>query len=828
MFLERQFNYACGAAVFLLLAVSPLSAHADTTQVQQALSDIGCYDGPIDGQATLKLKTAIRCFQKAEGLTPNGKLSSDAEARLMSLAGSGAVVEKEPRYTPEAIRGSDLEALTSPTVNGVPVVEPPKPKPADCVAFLAWQESYRAEHTGTPDYEIQIERFHRLRGEVQPFIGLFKQPNYAVIESLIQSTIPSFQDRLVIIKACLENELGDMPEELTEQRALLDFLRQRNAEANGRQGTHSLMFMSALDAISRAEDEAPALMQELQNADPETIGDIELGRLSHRYESFENALWPLAVQDHKAALIQLRKAVTERKIRAVEEQRQEELRRKEQERLDAELAELKRQKDEYLYCLRNVDPDEPNLPPDLEIALETPGVGSAFASLSRCANAAERRPGDPLIKLAMGRLSLVLSDFEEADVFFEQAVQLGSVSSLAYLGDLEQDVEAALALYERAENQGFEPAREAVLFMKDHIKQLRIIEAEELAVAKQLVEVCDGYAAHPDDNSRPAHVVGVPDDELQFEDALEACIAALDAAPDLARTSFQLGRVLSFIEGFEEDAELQLEAAHAAGYAPAAYYLSELKDKRTEHELLKMSAAAGFPPATKRLSEGVFYPDTPDLSHIFVNPSNLPIVPISEGHLRKTSFSVDSCTNEIFVQVRENKLFETEMNTFVMTMASIVCMLDATKCNVWDRINDTIRNDARAICRREDTEFKKDYPECLQPYWHVQNAEVIPQTPDFALKIMRFYHSLAEDFDERGKTFDATVGDVTDLAAILYFEDIGLDLYSISSADLGDDFMLKESTEPELLALVRDLKREGKYEIAMNMVSPDLVCADDF
>ncbi|GAB5512250.1 MAG: hypothetical protein Rhims3KO_36510 [Hyphomicrobiales bacterium] len=59
----------------------------------------------------------------------------------MSLAGSGAVVEREPRYTPEVIQGSDLEALTSPTVNGVPVVEPPKPKPADCVAFTDWWSS---------------------------------------------------------------------------------------------------------------------------------------------------------------------------------------------------------------------------------------------------------------------------------------------------------------------------------------------------------------------------------------------------------------------------------------------------------------------------------------------------------------------------------------------------------------------------------------------------------------------------------------------------------------------------------------------------------------
>lgn len=90
-------------------------AKADTPETLRALVSVGCLE-TAEGIAKLKLRSAIRCYQKANGATPTGELSEQQEAALLEDAQSGKSLNVPIRYTlpkpaaPRVIAGVDFRA----------------------------------------------------------------------------------------------------------------------------------------------------------------------------------------------------------------------------------------------------------------------------------------------------------------------------------------------------------------------------------------------------------------------------------------------------------------------------------------------------------------------------------------------------------------------------------------------------------------------------------------------------------------------------------------------------------------------------------------------
>ncbi len=138
-------------AVASLFACAPAaSAHADQSDIQRALAAVGCYDGPIDGAASLALRTAVRCFQK-NGLDapPDGTLSPEEEEALHAAAAAGVNVARGQRYIPAPPRAADMPAAPTPA----PAIPTPVPvAPAQ-----------------TPEEKLLAERAARFAAEWRDF-----------------------------------------------------------------------------------------------------------------------------------------------------------------------------------------------------------------------------------------------------------------------------------------------------------------------------------------------------------------------------------------------------------------------------------------------------------------------------------------------------------------------------------------------------------------------------------------------------------------------------------------------------------------------------------
>ena len=88
------------------------------------------------------------------------------------------------------------------------------------------------------------------------------------------------------------------------------------------------------------------------------------------------------------------------------------------------------------------------------------------------------------------------------------------------------------------------------------------------AEARAAVEGCDKMAASPQDMDRPSGVPGVEFNRIQPRLAVEACRAALAAAPEDRRVQFQLARALD-VAGSDTEARDLLTKAAAAGSVSA-------------------------------------------------------------------------------------------------------------------------------------------------------------------------------------------------------------------------------------------------------------------
>ena len=93
---------------------------------------------------------------------------------------------------------------------------------------------------------------------------------------------------------------------------------------------------------------------------------------------------------------------------------------------------------------------------------------------------------------------------------------------------------------------------------------------------RELANECDRLAASPDDERRPAGIVGVPLDRIDSAKAVPACRAAATANPSEARITYEIARALSRTNGADAEMVSYYERAAEAGYPSAMSSLGVL------------------------------------------------------------------------------------------------------------------------------------------------------------------------------------------------------------------------------------------------------------
>ncbi len=96
-----------------------------------------------------------------------------------------------------------------------------------------------------------------------------------------------------------------------------------------------------------------------------------------------------------------------------------------------------------------------------------------------------------------------------------------------------------------------------------------------LAEGASQADLCDNAAASPYDPERPPTVPGVESDKLDAKIALDACRAAVDAAPNNPRLVYQLGRAFRTSKDFENARNAFMRAA-TRGYAAAQFAIGAM------------------------------------------------------------------------------------------------------------------------------------------------------------------------------------------------------------------------------------------------------------
>ncbi len=97
--------------------------------------------------------------------------------------------------------------------------------------------------------------------------------------------------------------------------------------------------------------------------------------------------------------------------------------------------------------------------------------------------------------------------------------------------------------------------------------------------ATNSIHSCDEDAAHPDDISVPYHSkLGVNDNSLNVEQALNSCVNAVEDYPNIPRFRFQLGRALLKNKQYNQ-AVADFIVAAKSGHTGAKFYLAYLYEK---------------------------------------------------------------------------------------------------------------------------------------------------------------------------------------------------------------------------------------------------------
>lgn len=153
------------ATVSLAIMLPTVLKAQDVLEIQTKLTEIGCYDGPVNGKRSLALRTAIRCFQKRAGLQPTGAPNEETMARLITGGDLAEVITVTGpcRATEEAIEC----ALSDGSYSAAP--EPWRGVAAKQLALTAL-ECFDGPITGIEDTDIARgitcvrEKFRHLDG----------------------------------------------------------------------------------------------------------------------------------------------------------------------------------------------------------------------------------------------------------------------------------------------------------------------------------------------------------------------------------------------------------------------------------------------------------------------------------------------------------------------------------------------------------------------------------------------------------------------------------------------------------------------------------------
>lgn len=173
---------------------------------------------------------------------------------------------------------------------------------------------------------------------------------------------------------------------------------------------------------------------------------------------------------------------------------------------------------------------------------------------------------------------------------------------------------------------------------------------------------CDHLAADPEDTAKrgEGRNWATETDLTLAERAIEACVAALEHAPEEPRLQYQMGRLL-WSMGDQEQSKAFVEAATAKNYPPAQALKAEmiLAANNTydgfvdAYLLLEQSAKSGYQPALKNVKE--FNPQNLDIYKELPTPTSndlLTTLPANQCHeflsvrtcIRFTGANIKSCT----------------------------------------------------------------------------------------------------------------------------------------------------------------------------------------
>ena len=129
-----EYDEATDAAVRERLGTGRATLTATTVQLQQALADLGYYDGPIDGRYSSEVIAAVRAFQRDLGVPETGMLdAATAQAIFERGVVAGTVPPPEPTPgpgpdpTPEPTPDPTPPPTTPPPTTAAPTTEPPPP-----------------------------------------------------------------------------------------------------------------------------------------------------------------------------------------------------------------------------------------------------------------------------------------------------------------------------------------------------------------------------------------------------------------------------------------------------------------------------------------------------------------------------------------------------------------------------------------------------------------------------------------------------------------------------------------------------------------------------
>ena len=126
-----EYDEATDAAVRERLGTGRATLTATTVQLQQALTDLGYYDGPIDGRYSAAVIAAVKAFQRDLGVPETGVLdAATAQAIFQRGIAAGTVPEPTPDPSPAPTPGPGPDPTPDPTPAPTPDPTPaPTPDP---------------------------------------------------------------------------------------------------------------------------------------------------------------------------------------------------------------------------------------------------------------------------------------------------------------------------------------------------------------------------------------------------------------------------------------------------------------------------------------------------------------------------------------------------------------------------------------------------------------------------------------------------------------------------------------------------------------------------